>query len=1148
MLDVSPMPYEDMHKRMPPVGRTLFGMWTLCLILLLAPGGIKAANVDTVAGTGVFGFSGDGGPATAAQLRDPQGICVDAVGNYYIADNSNFRVRRVDAVTGVITTVAGDGTAGYNGDGIAATSARLSSPFGIDCDGAGNLYLSDLLNGRIRYVDALTGLIDTIAGNGGFGFGGDGGLATLATLFLAQGTAVDAAGNVYIADTSNFRVRRVDALTGIITTIAGTGVVGSGGDGGLATLASLSSPRRLDVDDAGNVYVLNNDPGGGRIRHIDAVSGIIDTVAGGGATIADSGLATDLAIGFVTDVASDAAGTELLIASGTRVWRVDLVGGTIEAVAGDGTFGYSGDGGDALLAQFNNLSGVEGDGAGGFWLADSQNQRVRFVEAAVGLIDIVIDLATLQSFLDLLASIQGSLIMDAVAGRLDLLLSILTDVLNDVTIDNNADLVTISFPVLGSTGGDVTVTNNGQLGSVDFPSLGSTGGSVTITNNGSAGTVDLSSLVDAGGSVTVTNNGAAGTVDLTALASALGNVTLTGNGNLGTVDLSALTSASGVTVTNNGVVGTVDLSGLTDTGDVVVTNNGSAGVVDLSSLVDAGGSVTVTNNGAAGTVDLTALASALGNVTLTGNGNLGTVDLSALTSASGVTVTNNGVVGTVDLSALTDTMGDVVVTNNGSAGIVDLSSLVDAGGSVTVTNNGSGGTVDLSSLSTVGGNATIESGGPDPFDLSATAVTGDLNFTGNGVSAFLGWTPGGMSNITVSDSIGTANLFLPTGTVSPAGGFSIEVLDPASLPPEAGTSATGTAAVVDPIIAAVFSIPSPLNQAATIEFEVDVDALDPVERAQLLAALAAGNLTVAVDAGTGFQALPVCAIGQSPDTDGCALITPFDADRVPLPENSLDSPAFILFEVAITTFSTWAAVAVYDACDPDVVPPPGSPAVVCSLFNHFQCYSAGRTPGTPRYQHRVVTLEDQFETKDVRVVQPVSICTPVNKNGEGIGDPTAHLTCFKITPQGPRLKRDVQMSNQFGEQSLSVLKRKTLCVPSEKDGLTSALTLDHFQCYSAARTPGTPKFQRRVVRLEDQFGTKDVRVVKPVSICTPVNKNGEGILDETAHLTCFTIQKIRGEPPFTRRDVQMSNQFGDQSLRVKRPRTLCVPSTKTLLP
>ena len=310
------------------------------------------------------------------------------------------------------------------------------------------------------------------------------GRPTLATLFLPQGTAVDAAGNIYIADTSNYRVRRVDALTGIITTIAGTG-----GDGGLAILASFSSMRQLDVDDAGNVYVLNNDAGGGRIRRIDAVTGIIDTVAGGGATIADSGLATDLAIGFVT-VATNAAGTELLIASETCVWRVDRAGGTIEAVAGDGTFGYSGDGGDALLAQFNTLSGVEG---GGFWLADAKNQRVRLVEAAVGLIDIVIDLATLQALLDQLASIQGSLIMDAVAGRLDLLLPILTDVLNDVMIDNNADLVTISFPVLGSTGGDVTVTNNGQLGSVDFPSLGSTGGSVTITNNGSAGVVDLSS-------------------------------------------------------------------------------------------------------------------------------------------------------------------------------------------------------------------------------------------------------------------------------------------------------------------------------------------------------------------------------------------------------------------------------------------------------------------------------------------------------------------------------------------------------------------------------------------------------------------------------------------------------------------------------
>jgi streptogramin lyase len=188
--------------------------------------------ITTVAGNGASGFSGDGGPATAANLSGPFGVAVDAAGNVLIADQNNARIRRVDAVTGVITTVAGNGAGGFSGDGGPATAASLSNPVGVAVDAAGNVLIADRSNQRIRRVDAVTGVITTAAGNGASGFSGDGGPATAASLSSPWGVAVDAAGNVLIADQSNSRIRRVDAVTGVITTVAGNGTFGFSGDGG----------------------------------------------------------------------------------------------------------------------------------------------------------------------------------------------------------------------------------------------------------------------------------------------------------------------------------------------------------------------------------------------------------------------------------------------------------------------------------------------------------------------------------------------------------------------------------------------------------------------------------------------------------------------------------------------------------------------------------------------------------------------------------------------------------------------------------------------------------------------------------------------------------------------------------------------------
>lgn len=220
--------------------------------------------LTTVAGSGVQGFGGDGGQAAAALLDSPASVAVDAAGDLYIADTHNHRVRRVDAASGVIATIAGNGVVGSAGDGGAATAASLDQPTALAVDVLGNLYVADGRSHRVRRVDAKTGLIATVVGNGVQGLGGDGGPATAASLDSPSGMAVDAAGNLYIADSHNQRVRRVDAGTQVITTVA----------------VALNLPRGLTLDAAGNVYVA--DLRSQRIRRIDAVTGAMTTVAGEG--------------------------------------------------------------------------------------------------------------------------------------------------------------------------------------------------------------------------------------------------------------------------------------------------------------------------------------------------------------------------------------------------------------------------------------------------------------------------------------------------------------------------------------------------------------------------------------------------------------------------------------------------------------------------------------------------------------------------------------------------------------------------------------------------------------------------------------------------------------------------------------------------
>ena len=332
----------------------------------------SAGTITTIAGTGERRFGGDGGPAIQAQLDAPSGVVVDGAGNLYIADLANHRIRKVDS-TGTITTIAGTGERGFGGDGGPATQARLNYPYGVAVDGAGNLYIADLANHRIRKVDS-TGTITTFAGTGERGFGGDGGPASQAQINFPTGVAVDEAGNLYIADWSNARIRKVDG-TGTITTIAGTGELGFGGDGGPAIQARLSLPYSVAVDGAGNLYIA--DQYNNRIRRVDS-TGTLTTIAGTGERRfgGDGGPAIQAQLGDPTGVAVDGAGN-LYIADqyNNRIRRVDSTG-TITTIAGTGERGFSG---PATQAQLDDPTGVAVDGAGNLYIADASNHRIRLL-------------------------------------------------------------------------------------------------------------------------------------------------------------------------------------------------------------------------------------------------------------------------------------------------------------------------------------------------------------------------------------------------------------------------------------------------------------------------------------------------------------------------------------------------------------------------------------------------------------------------------------------------------------------------------------------------------------------------------------------------------------------------------------------------
>jgi DNA-binding beta-propeller fold protein YncE len=335
-------------------------------------------TITTWVGTGDKGFAGDGGPAMAAVLNGPFDLAFDSAGNLFFADTFNGRIRRVDARTGIITTIAGNGTPGYGGDGGPATLAALNEPYGVVVDRAGNVYTADRKNARVRRIDAASGMITTFAGTGEAAHSGDGGPAARAGLAEPNGLAFDPAErHLYIADVADHRVRVVDLASGVIAAFAGTGMAEHGGDGGPAREARVFGARAVRVAPDGTVYILERQ--GSTLRMVDRVSGIITTIAGTGGRgySGDGGAATAAVFDAPKEMALDRDGSLIVVDTENHaIRRIDRASGIVTTIVG-GRQGAGGDGGPATEAGLDRPHGAVVGPDGAIYIGDTNNHRIR---------------------------------------------------------------------------------------------------------------------------------------------------------------------------------------------------------------------------------------------------------------------------------------------------------------------------------------------------------------------------------------------------------------------------------------------------------------------------------------------------------------------------------------------------------------------------------------------------------------------------------------------------------------------------------------------------------------------------------------------------------------------------------------------------
>jgi len=323
---------------MPGIRLGSFRIVTLLLTLLATTVSLSLSlaaertKISTVAGTGQSGYSGDGGPASDAQINNPYGIAIGPGGTLYICDTDNHVIRKVSP-EGAIATVAGNGKRGYSGDGQKATEASLNEPYEVRLDRQGNLYVVERMNHAVRFVDARTGLIRTVAGNGKAGFSGDDGPAVSASLHEPHSIQLDGKGNLYICDIRNHRIRRVHLKSGIITTFAGTGERSATPDGARIAGTPLNGPRALDFDKQGNLW--------------------------------------------------------LALREGNAVYKLDMKRGTLHHVAGTGAQGFTGNGGPAKLATLSGPKGLSVAPNGNIYLSDTESHSIRMIDVRTWSLELI---------------------------------------------------------------------------------------------------------------------------------------------------------------------------------------------------------------------------------------------------------------------------------------------------------------------------------------------------------------------------------------------------------------------------------------------------------------------------------------------------------------------------------------------------------------------------------------------------------------------------------------------------------------------------------------------------------------------------------------------------------------------------------------
>jgi streptogramin lyase len=340
--------------------------------------GVAASEwtVSNLAGTGIAGFSGDGGPASAAQITDPYGIVRGPDGAIWFCEHGTHRIRRI-APDGTISTIAGTGQKGYTGDGGPATQATFNLPHELRFDTAGNLYVADTGNDAVRRIDLKTGVITTFAGNGRKGETGDGGPASDASVSSPHSIQISPDDTLYICDVPSHIIRRVDLHTGIITTFAGTGKAGPTPDGAPIAGTPLNNPRSLDVDREGNLWVVTRE--GNQVFKFDLKAGVIRLVAGTGQPgfTGNGGPAREAKLSGPKGITLDAAGNAWLADTESHTVRmIESSTGLIKLVAGTGVKGDGSDG-DPLLCAMNRPHGVFADKDGSIFIGDSEANRIR---------------------------------------------------------------------------------------------------------------------------------------------------------------------------------------------------------------------------------------------------------------------------------------------------------------------------------------------------------------------------------------------------------------------------------------------------------------------------------------------------------------------------------------------------------------------------------------------------------------------------------------------------------------------------------------------------------------------------------------------------------------------------------------------------